>query len=414
MSRIFLATFAALLALVFGAHGETKAAVFHAEKLAAVDAAIEEAIAASKILGACVWVERNGVAYHKAFGRRSVAPAEPMSEDTIFDVASITKVVATATAAMVCMERGWFALDDPVAKHLPAFVGEGREKITIRHLLLHTSGLRVNLDPKTNPYHDRDGAIALICREKPATEPGASFSYSSVGTMLLGAVIEQVTGKSLDQFCVSEIFRPLRMNDTVFRPSGQILGRVAPTSAPSRGLVDDTAARTMGGVAGHASLFTTTSDLARFARMMLNLGELDGVRVLRADTVKLMTSVQSPADLRSPAAANLPVRRGLGWDIDSPYRTPPHAYSNQRGAIFPIGGYGHAGWTGQSFWIDPFSKTFVIFLCNRYQPGAPESPGPVYELHRQISTLAAEAVKGFDFQHVLRALPAATKEPSVK
>ncbi len=388
---------------------------FRAGKLAEMDEAIEQAIRDTKIVGAALWVERNGAAYRKAFGQRAPAPAaEPMTEDTIFDVASITKVAATATAAMQCVERGLFALDDPVAKHLPAFTGEGREKISIRHLLLHSSGLRVNLDPRNHPYRNAEEALALICQEKPVNEPGTAFSYSSVGSMLLGAVIEKVTGKRLDTYCAEEIFRPLRMSDALFRPSGAVLRRVAPSSAPERGLVDDLAARTMGGVAGHASLFTTTADLARFARMMLNLGELDGARVLRADTVKLMTSVQSPADFRCPAAANLPVRRGLGWDIDSPYRTPPHDYSNQRGALFPVGGFGHAGWTGQSLWIDPFSKTFVIFLCNRYRPGAPESPGPVYELHRQISTLAAEAVKDFDFQHVAQALPAATKEPSTK
>lgn len=407
--RTSLGICAALVSLALTGRGATATDVFHAEKLAAMDATIEQAIADAKIVGAALWVERDGVAYHKAFGKRALTPVEPMTEDTIFDVASITKVVATATAAMQCVERGLFALDDPVAKRLQEFTGEGREKITIRHLLLHTSGLRVNLDPKAHPYRNSAEAIALICREKPATEPGTAFSYSSVGSMLLGAVIERVTGKSLDECCVEGIYRPLRMNDTVFRPSGDLLRRVAPTSAPERGLVDDTAARTMGGVAGHASLFSTTGDLARFARMILNHGELDGARVLRAETVKLMTSVQSPPDLRCPAAANLPVRRGLGWDIDSPYRTAPHPYSRQRGAVFPIGGYGHAGWTGQSLWIDPFSRTFVVFLCNRYQPGAPESPGVVYELHDRIATLAAEAVKGFDFTHVPGALPPASK-----
>ena len=396
-----LATCAALAAFALAVRGE----VFRAEKLAAMDAAIEEAIAGANIVGAALWVERDGVAYHKAYGLRAEAPArEPMTEDTIFDVASITKVVATATAAMQCVERGLFALDDPVAKHLPAFAGEGREKIAIRHLLLHTSGLRVNLDPRANPYRNGEEALALICREKPATEPGVAFSYSSVGSMLLGAVIERVTGKELDEFCTAEVFRPLRMNDTVFRPRGELLRRVAPTSAPERGLVDDNAARTRGGVAGHASLFTTTADLARFARMMLNLGELDGVRVLRADTVKLMTSVQSPADLRSPAAANLPVRRGIGWDIDTPYRTPPHDYTLQRGAVFPVGGYGHAGWTGQVLWIDPFSRTFVVFLCNRYGRARSDSPTFTYRLHHRLATLAAEAVTGFDFKHAPGAL----------
>ncbi len=382
------------------------AEIFHAEKLTELDSIVEQAIRDAKIVGAALWVERNGVAYHKAFGNRALSPApEPMTEDTIFDVASITKVVATATAAMQCIERGLIKLDDSVAKHVTAFTGGGREKITMRHLLLHTSGLKVNLDLKTQPFANRDETIAQACLMKPQFEPGSAYSYSSVGTMLLAAAVEHATGKPLDEYCTQQIFRPLHMNDTMFRPAGETLRRVAPSSAPQRGQVDDFVARAMGGLAGHASLFTTTADLARFARMMLNLGELDGARVLRAETVKLMTSVQSPQNLPCFDANNLPARRGLGWNIDTPYHSPPYEYSLQRGAVFPVGSYGHAGWTGQSLWIDPFSRTFVIFLCNRYGPGAAGSPATVYQLHHRIATLAAEAVKGFDFKNVPGALP---------
>jgi CubicO group peptidase (beta-lactamase class C family) len=379
---------------------------FHQEKLTALDAGITQAIAGTKIIGAALWVERDGVSYHKAFGNRALEPsAEPMTEDTIFDVASVTKVVAAASAAMLCVERGLMGVDDPVSKHLPEFTGEGREKITIRHLLLHSSGLQVNLNGTKPPFSSNpDDASAQACREKPLFAPGSAFSYSSVGTMVLGMVIERVTGRKLDEFCTAEIFRPLRMNDTRFRPSGESLRRVAPTSAPERGQVDDKVARHLGGVSGHAGLFTTTADLARFARMMLNHGELDGVRVFKPETLKLMTSVQSPPDLRSPDAKNLPVRRALGWDIDTPYRTPPHDYTLHRGALFPVGGYGHTGWTGQMLWIDPFSKTFVIFLCNRYGPDGKDTRPDVYQMHHRLSTLAAEAVRGFDFQNVSNAL----------
>jgi len=218
--------------------------------------------------------------------------------------------------------------------------------------------------------------------------------------MVLGFVIAKVTGRPLDAFCTREIFEPLGMKDTLFRPGEALLKRVAPTSSPERGLVDDTVARDMGGVAAHASLFTTTADVAQFARMMLNGGELDGVRIFKPETIRLMTRVQSPPDLRSPDAKNLPVQRGLGWDLHTPYRTPPHEYSLARGAIFPLGSYGHTGWTGQMLWIDPFSKTFVIFLCNRYGGAAAEDrPATVYQLHHRISTLAAEAVNGYDFAH---------------
>lgn len=373
--------------------------VFRPDKLAELDATIGQAIEDGTIVGAALWVERNGASYHKAFGHRTLKPEpELMSEDTLFDVASITKVMATASAAMLCIERGLMKLDDPAFKHLPEFIGEGREKITIEHLLLHTSGLQVNLNGVKEPFSSsREEAYAQACREKPLFEPGSAFSYSSTGSMVLGFAIEKVTGRRFDEFCTSELFKPLGMSDTVFRPGEELLRRVSPSSAPKRGLVDDTVARNMGGVASHASLFTTTSDMARFARMMLNLGELDRVRVFKPETVRLMTSVQSPAELQSPAAKNLLVRRGLGWDINTPYRTPPHEYTLCRGALFPVGGYGHTGWTGQMLWIDPFSRTFVIFLCNRYVGGAADTRPAVYQMHHRLATLAAEAVKGFDF-----------------
>lgn len=380
---------------------------FDAAKLAKVDAMIEQAIRDSKLLGAAVWIERNGVAYHKAFGERATKPSvEAMTEDTLVDLASVTKVLAGTSAAMLCVERGLMKLDDLVSNHLPEFTGDGREKITIRHLLLHSSGMPVNLNSTLPPFTSPTDAIAQACHTKLRFEPGTSYSYSSAGTMVLGAVIEHITGRKFDELCTTEVFQPLGMSDTVFRPDGEQLQRVAPTDFPERGKVNDTVARLVGGVAAHASLFSTTADIARFARMMLNLGGLDGVRIFQPETVKLFTSVQSPPDLTSQDAKNLPVRRGLGWDIDTPYRTPPHHYSLARGALFPIGSYGHTGWTGQMLWIDPFSRTFVIFLCNRYVDGVADTRPDVYQLHHDLSTLAAEAVKGFDFKNVSGSLPA--------
>lgn len=390
--RTFLATAMLLCLTMPKAMG---AEALRPEKLAVLDSVVQDAIREGTIIGGALWVERDGRSHHGAFGHRALLPdREPMTEDTLFDVASITKVLATATAAMRCVDRGLVALDDPVAKHLPDFTGAGRDMVTIRHLLLHTSGLPVVLDPKSMPFGSHEEAIAQACRLVPAFEPGGGFCYSSVGSMLLAAVIERASGRRFDEFCTAEIFLPLGMRDTVFRPRGDQLCRAAPTSAPERGLVDDTVARLAGGVEGHASLFTTTADMARFARMMLRGGELDGARILEADTVALMTSVQTPPGLRSPAAANLPVKRGLGWDIDTPYRTPPHDYTLARGGLFPVGGYGHTGWTGQMLWIDPASRTFVIFLCNRYGGSSEDTRSAVYRLHHRISTLAAEAVVG--------------------
>ena len=402
MKHILLFTAVTLMGLAAAASaaGPTIQDVLKADKLADLDTAIGQAMRESKILGATLWVERNGAAYHKAFGQRMTKPApEAMTEDTIFDLASVTKVVAGTGAAMLCVERGLMKVDDLVSKHLPEFTGDGREKVTIRHLLLHTSGLPVNLDSTVPPFATHDDAIAQACRTKLLFAPGTAFSYSSAGMVALGGVIERVTGRRFDEFCTTEIFKPLGMKDTVFRPDDGRLKRTAPTDFPERGQVNDTVARLCGGVAAHASLFSTTADLARFARMMLNLGELDGVRVFKPETVHLFTSVQSPPGLTSPAAKNLPVRRGLGWDIDTPYRTPPHDYTMERGALFPVGGYGHTGWTGQMLWIDPFSKTFVIFLCNRYVAGVADTRPAVYQLHHRIATLAAEAVKGYDFKN---------------
>ncbi len=372
--------------------------VFFPAKLAELDAAIEGAIAQTNCPGAVLWVERHGTAYHRAYGHRAVVPVvEPMTEDTIFDAASLTKVVACAPAIMLLIERGLVELDAPVSRYLPEFVGEGREAVTIRHLLTHTSGLRPDISLKPD-WSGRDAALKLCLAEKLTAKPGERFIYSDTGPILLGEVVRRLTGKDLDAFVAAEVFGPLRMVDTGFNPPEAKRSRIAPTEVedgvPWRGVVHDPRARRMGGVAGHAGLFTTAADLVRFSRMLLNEGELDGVRVFRPETVRLMTTVQSP-----PGVA---VRRGLGWDIDS-------GYAGQRGEIFPIGGYGHTGWTGTSLWIDPFSGTFVILLTNRNHP---TEAGNVIPLRRRVGTLAAQAVMGFNFSYVPGALSPQTNSPA--
>jgi CubicO group peptidase (beta-lactamase class C family) len=366
------------------------AEVFRADKLAAMDAAIESAIASNKCPGGVLWLERNGTAYHKAFGNRALVPKrEPMTEDTIFDAASLTKVVATTPAVMLLIQRGELQLDAPVRTYLPEFTGDGRELVTVRELLTHTSGLPPDIETKTD-WHGQAEAIKKACAEKLESPPGAVFKYSDINFILLGEIVQRVSKTPLEVFVQREVFGPLKMTDTGYLPPREKLPRIAPTEVvdgkPWRGVVHDPTSRHMGGVAGHAGLFTTAADLARYARMLLNLGELDGVRIFKPETVRLMTSVQTPPQLS--------VKRGLGWDIDSPYAGP-------RGNIFPIGSYGHTGWTGGSLWIDPYSKTFVIFLSNRNHP---TEAGNVIALRRKLGTLAAEAIIGFDFAH----LPAAT------
>lgn len=364
---------------------------FYPAKLAEMDAAVQEAIADKKCPGGVLWLEHEDAIYHKAYGRRALVPApEPMSPDTIFDAASLTKVVACTPAIMLLVERGQISLDAPVRKYLPEFTGGGKEAITVRHLLTHTSGLRPGIETRSD-WAGKRAALRKVSAEKVQTAPGTAFRYSDINFIVLGAVVERVSRKPLEDFVASEIYGPLKMRDTAYLPPESKRSRIAPTEVvngtPYRGVVHDPTARKMGGVAGHAGLFTTAADLARYARMLLNLGELDGVRLFKPDTVRLMTSVQTP-----PA---VPARRGLGWDIDS-------SYSGPRGRLFPLGSFGHTGWTGTSLWIDPFSRSFVIFLSNRNHPS---EEGSVLALRARLGTLAAEAIKDFNFASVPGALP---------
>lgn len=366
---------------------------FRADKLAEMDSAIREAIAEKKLPGGVLWLEREGSVYRKAYGQRALLPAEePMTEDTIFDAASLTKVIATTPAILLLIERGQVKVDAPAQSYLPEFTGDGKETITLRHLLTHTSGLRPGLGA-TPAWAGSERAIQLACAEKMRSRAGADFVYSDINFILLGEVVRRVSGRPLNEFVTREIYQPLHMEDTGFLPPAAKLARIAPTTTNEgvgvlRGLVHDPTSRRMGGVAGHAGLFFTAADLARFARMLLNEGTLAGVRIFKPETVRLMTSVQSPDAV--------PARRGLGWDIDS-------GYSGPRGLLFPRGSYGHTGWTGTSLWIDPFSKTFLIFLSNRNHP---TEAGSVVPLRAKLGTLAAEAVVGFDFEKVPGALPA--------
>jgi CubicO group peptidase (beta-lactamase class C family) len=308
-----------------------------------------------------------------------------MTEDTIFDAASLTKVIATTPAMMLLIQRGQVQLDAPVTNYIPEFTGGGKEAITVRELMTHTSGLVPDIETKTD-WHGEAEAIRKACATEVQSKPGTEFKYSDVNFFMLGEIVQRVSGMPLEVFVHREIFAPLKMNDTGYLPPAEEIPRIAPTEVvagkPWRGVVHDPTSRHMGGVAGHAGLFTTASDTARYARMLLNNGKLDGVRLFKAETVKLMTTVQSPPEISA--------KRGLGWDIDSPYAGP-------RGRIFPVGSYGHTGWTGGSLWIDPYSKTFVIFMSNRNHP---TEAGNVLPLRRQLGTLAAEAVADFDFSKV--------------
>lgn len=365
--------------------GPSAAPRLQQEKLAALDAAIRDAVAANKTPGGVVWLEHAGEIHARAFGQRAVRPMpEPTTTDTIYDVASLTKVLATTTAIVQLAERGQLALDAPVARYLPAFATQGKEAVTLRHLLTHTSGLRAGLD-LTPAWSGSAAALARAAQERLRHPPGSTFVYSDINFILLGEIVRVASGRTLDDYAAAEIFGPLQMRDTGFRPPAEKRNRIAPTEQTGgqllHGVVHDPTARAMGGVAGHAGVFSTAADIARFCRMLLNGGELDGRRILSPATVATMTRVQTDgAD-----------RRGLGWDIDSRYSAP-------RGRWFPAGtSFGHVGWTGPSLWVDPASRSFVIFVTNRVHP---DGRGDVVALRRTIGTLAAEAI-GLDTTAVL-------------
>ncbi len=345
-------------------------------KLGNVDAIIQQAIAERDIPGAVLVVGHDGkVIYRKAYGERELEPKRrPMMLDTIFDLASLTKVVATTTAVMQLVELGKVRLNDPLAKYLPEFAQNGKEDITIRQLLTHYSGLAPDLDLGT-PWEGKQTAYQLAFVEPPETTPGSGFVYSDINFIMLGALVEKVSGETLDAYTLKHIFQPLKMTHTRYLPPASWRPKIAPTQYDENnhmlwGVVHDPTARRMGGVAGHAGLFSTGDDLAKFAQALLNGG--DGI--LSTEAVVKMTSPETP-----PSA---PILRGFGWDIDSPF-------SSNRGDLFPVGSFGHTGFTGTSLWIDPTTKSYVILLTNAVHP---RGKGNAIGLRVKVATEIAAAL----------------------
>ncbi len=373
---------AAVLSAAFGmsralADGDGDAAAHQK----AIDSLLTAAAEDGKVPGAVLWLEGRGRFYHKAYGSRAVEPRKlPMRPDTMFDAASLTKVVATAPSVMLLVQAGEVSPRDPVSKHIPEFAGEGRSAVTVEQLLTHTSGLPPIL-PREPAWRGYAKAIALACESQLRTKPGKEFRYSDVNFILLGEVVRRVGGMPLAEFARERLFAPLGMVDTEFQPPADKRSRVAPTTREGdeliQGVVHDPAARAMGGVAGHAGLFTTAGDLAKYARMLVKGGALGEAQVFRAETVQAMTR-NHLRPLRHGG-----VKRGYGWDIDSRYSSP-------RGEGFPAGdSFGHTGWTGCSIWIHPESEGFVILLANRNHPYERKS---IAELRADLGTLAGKAL----------------------
>ncbi len=355
-------------------------------RLAVLDPIVNDAIAQREIPGAVLVVGHDGlVVYRKAYGSRALEPRrEAMTLDTVFDCASLTKVVATTTAIMQLWEQGKLRMNDPVAKYLPEFGQNGKQDITVRQLLVHYSGLAPDLD-LTKAWEGKETAYRMAFEAPPERAPGAAFVYSDINFVVLGALVERLSGDSLDEYAARHIFEPLGMKETRFVPPASWEQRIAPTEEDEthrllRGVVHDPTARRMGGVAGDAGVFSTADDLALFAQALL-----DGGRgVLTPPTIAKMTAPQQPV--------NGTTLRGFGWDIDSPFST-------NRGELLPVGGYGHTGFTGTSLWIDPATKTYIVLLTNAVHMNIvhtntlpPKEKGSAVSLRTKVATAVAAAL----------------------
>jgi len=335
--------------------------------LAPIAAFVQGEIQAGRIPGAVVLVgNRTQTLYREAFGQRALTPAPlPMVAETRFDIASLTKVVATTTAVMQLIEQNKLRLDTPIATFWPAFAKNGKSTITVRHLLTHYSGLQADLDLRSR-WSGYRTALRMIAAEKPIASPGKNYLYSDINFEILGELVRRVSGKTIDIYCTEKIFQPLGMTHTGFTPKSVTASDIAPTEFRQGkwlvGEVHDPTAYRMGGVSGHAGLFSNADDLAIFARMLLNGGSVAGVQILTPQSVQAMTQPQSPVGKTR--------LRGLGWDIAAPFAA-------NRDQLLPVGSYGHTGFTGTLLWIDPVSQIYVIVLTNRVHPHGKGDAGPV-------------------------------------
>ncbi len=364
-------------------------------RLSLIDRAIDEAIQAEEIPGAVVLVARRGrIGYLKAMGARAFEPQrEAMTEDTIFDVASLTKVLATTPAIMLLVEDAKLRLDDRVKRYLPKFTGGGKDAVTVRQLLTHYSGLRPDFE-LSKPWAGYEAALEELWIETTQSDPGLEFAYSDLNFIALGEIVRAVSGKPLDVFTRDRIYSVLGMSRTSFRPPAEWRPRIAPTESRARSLlylkgqdsspqaqpilrgeVHDPTAWRMEGVSGHAGLFSCARDIAVYAQLLLNHGTYRGRRLFAPITVEAMTTPRSPRGA-------IPLR-GLGWDIDTSFSSP-------RGDLL-AGGYGHTGFTGTSLWIHPETETFIIILSNRVYP---DGKGDASHLRGVIANIVATAITG--------------------
>lgn len=349
--------------------------------MAKINHVVLTAIDNGQISGAVVLVGQAGyILFEKAYGHRCLKPQpKPMTLGTQFDLASLTKVVATTPAVLKLVQDGEIMLDDPVSKYLPDFGRRGKKGITVRQVLTHYSGLAPFFHLKTKTPGATFSVIKKIYHSNLSAKPGTQFVYSDLGFILLGKLIEVVSGERLDQFVHTQVFSPLKMTKTEFNPIANDHHNIAPTEKQTdgvflKGQVHDPLASIMGGVAGHAGLFSNAHDLSRYCRMLLNNGSLEKNSVLLPHMVQQMVSPQSPP--------SKPDVRGLGWDIQS-------RYSSAKGAYFSPHSFGHTGFTGTSLWLDPAIQAYLIVLTSRLYP---DGRGDVRDLRKKIATIVGDAL----------------------
>ena len=360
-----------------------------------IDEGAADAVASGEIPGVVVLIGRgDDILFHGAYGSRRFLPKpSPMTVDTIFDIASLTKPVGTTIAVMALVERGAIKLDAPLGRYLREFRGKQFDEITIRRLLTHSAGL-IAYPPNGVVAGGFPSAVTEIAKLPLEYAPGSAFQYSDTGFILLGEVVRRVSGARLDRYLERILFRPLDLQDTSFLPKASLMARVAPTEFISgrllTGEVHDPRARLLGGVAGHAGMFSTGADLARICRMLLNGGILDGHRVLDAATVRMMWEL-------APEGRGM---RTLGWDVSSPY-------ARQMAPFFPEGSVGHTGFTGTSVWIDPATRSYIIVLTNRVHPYG-GGAAKIRELRQRLTAAAGAQL----FQPTVATDPAPASGPA--
>lgn len=323
-----------------------------------VEKVISDAISDGAFPGAVILIWKDGkTIFEKPFGHFTYGQnSTKVKLNTIYDLASLTKVLATTTGAMICVDKKLFSLNDKVSRYIPSFAPNGKDNVMINNLLLHNSGL-VAWKKYYEKNLSKEEILNDIYKSEPEFAPGTNTLYSDLGMIVLGKVIEEVSNKSFDEFCNDEIFNPLKMNDTFFNPPDSVKDRIPPTEKDNywrmkliRGEVHDENALLLGGSAGHAGLFSTAGDIAKLIEMLINNGNVNGDQFIKKETVELFTSKKSPES-----------KRLLGWDLKS-------ENGSSAGNKFSNGSFGHTGFTGTSIWIDPARNLFVVFLTNRVYP----------------------------------------------